>query len=109
MIKALEDCGITIPNHLRHFSSEGNDELERMIRDELDKRESSLKESRYSDFDDDRSEFANPGSALRRSTKRNPRIHPCPTCKQPNKLTPADVSRGYQCDDCADRDEGLSW
>jgi hypothetical protein len=67
-------------------------------------------ESRYSDdFDDDRSEFANPGSALRRATKNNPRIHPCPTCKQPNKLTPADVRRGYQCDDCADRDEGLGW
>jgi hypothetical protein len=31
---------------------------------------------------------------------------PCPTCKQPNRLTPADKARGYQCDQCADRDEG---
>lgn len=45
-------------------------------------------------------------SALRASSRRNPRNLPCPTCKQPNKLTPADVRRGYQCDDCADRDEG---
>lgn len=52
--------------------------------------------------------FADPGgrSALRAATPNNPRIHPCPTCGQPNRLTPLDVARGYQCDDCADRDEG---
>lgn len=51
--------------------------------------------------------FADPGgkSALRRATKGNPRIYSCPTCKQPNKLTMADVRRGYQCNDCADADE----
>lgn len=26
--------------------------------------------------------------------------------QQPNKLTPLDVAKGYQCDSCADRDEG---
>ncbi len=31
---------------------------------------------------------------------------PCPTCKEPNRLTPADVRRGYQCDRCADLAEG---
>lgn len=48
--------------------------------------------------------FANPGgnSALRASSRRNPRNRPCPTCNTPNRLTPADVSRGYQCDSCAD-------
>ena len=53
--------------------------------------------------------FADPGgrSALRRSSSRNPRNLPCPTCEQPNRLTLADVRRGYQCDTCADRDEGL--
>jgi len=58
--------------------------------------------------DDDRSEFQDPGgrSALRASSKRNPRNLPCPTCRQPNRLTPADVARHYQCDACADRDEG---
>lgn len=52
--------------------------------------------------------FADPGgrSALRAASKRNPRNLPCPTCKEPNKLTPADKARGYQCDSCADRDEG---
>lgn len=55
-------------------------------------------------FEDDRSEFADPGgrSALR-AGKRN---KPCPTCKKPNKLTAKDVQLSYQCDQCADRDEG---
>jgi hypothetical protein len=54
------------------------------------------------------SRFAQPGanSALRKSGRFNPRNLPCPTCKTPNKLTPADVSRGYQCNDCANREEG---
>ncbi len=62
--------------------------------------------SRYDD--DDRSEFQFPGgnSALRKATKSNPRNRPCPTCKEPNKLTAKDVSLHYQCDSCADRDEG---
>lgn len=50
--------------------------------------------------------FARPGSALRAATRNNPRCHPCPTCKQEDKLTAADVRRGYQCDDCADALEG---
>jgi len=52
--------------------------------------------------------FANPGgnSALRAATKKNPRNLPCGTCKRPNMLTPADKRKGYQCDGCADRDEG---
>ena len=31
---------------------------------------------------------------------------PCPTCKQPHKLTAFEKSKGYQCDACADRAEG---
>lgn len=62
------------------------------------------------DYEYDRDEecdFADPGgtSALRRATKSNPRNLPCPTCGQPNRLTPADKARGYQCDACADRAE----
>lgn len=57
------------------------------------------------DFDllPNRIEFADPGgnSALRAATPSNPRIHPCPTCHWPNRLTAADVARGYQCDSCA--------
>ena len=56
--------------------------------------------------------FADPGgnSALRAETPDNPRIHPCPTCGAPNRLTPIDVARGYQCDRCADRAErGLDY
>ncbi len=53
--------------------------------------------------------FADPGgrSALRRATRSNPRIYPCPNCHQPNRLTRIDVQRHYQCDECADRAEGL--
>lgn len=52
-------------------------------------------------------DFQDPGgnSALRRATENNPRNLPCPTCKEPNRLTPADVTLRYQCDFCADRDE----
>lgn len=67
--------------------------------------------SRYHDFDDDgedRREFADPGgrSALRAATRGNPRCLPCPTCKQPNRLTPKDQAQGYQCNRCADLEEG---
>lgn len=52
--------------------------------------------------------FADPGgrSALRAAGRRNPRNLPCPTCREPDKLTPADARAGYQCDGCADRAEG---
>lgn len=64
---------------------------------------------RYTDEDDgDRSDFAEPGgtSALRRATRSNPRNLPCPSCGEPNRLTPTDKAHGYQCDSCANRDEG---
>jgi hypothetical protein len=53
--------------------------------------------------------FANEGSALRASSRHNPRNLPCPTCGTENVLTPADRQRGYQCDACADRAEGLGF
>lgn len=48
--------------------------------------------------------FRDPGgrSALRAGIRR----HPCPTCHTPNALTDADVKLGYQCDRCADAEEG---
>jgi len=61
----------------------------------------------YEDDDESRSMFANPGSALRASSRSNPRNLPCPTCGQPNRLTPKDKRLGYQCDTCADREEGV--
>lgn len=61
--------------------------------------------------EDDSIDFADPGgrSALRAATRRNPRNLPCPNCKEPNVLTPADRARGYQCNACADRCEGGAW
>lgn len=60
------------------------------------------------DRDDYEDDFAEPGSnsALRAATDDNPRNLPCPTCRWPNRLTPADVQRGYQCNRCADAFEG---
>lgn len=53
-------------------------------------------------------DFADPGgnSALRAESKTNPCNQPCPTCHEENVLTPKDVQLHYQCDRCADRDEG---
>jgi hypothetical protein len=61
----------------------------------------------YEEMTERREMFADPGgsSALRAASKDNPRNLPCPTCGWPNRLTPADVSRGYQCDSCADAQE----
>ena len=55
------------------------------------------------------SEFADPcgRSALRASSRANPRNLSCPNCHARNVLTPADRARGYQCDACADRAEGV--
>lgn len=55
--------------------------------------------------------FADPGgrSALRAATPDNPRDQPCPTCGTPNVLTRIDAARHYQCDRCADRDEGRTF
>ncbi len=52
--------------------------------------------------------FADPGgnSALRAATPSNPRDQPCPSCGAENVLTRIDAQRHYQCDRCADRDEG---
>lgn len=60
----------------------------------------------YDEYSDEYTiDFANKGSALRTETKDNPRNLPCPTCDQPNRLTPIDKRLGYQCDQCADRAE----
>lgn len=58
--------------------------------------------------DDDRDDFAEPGghSALRAEGPDNPRNLPCPTCREPDRLTPKDRALGYQCDTCADSAEG---
>ena len=51
--------------------------------------------------------FAEPGgdSALHPAGRGNPRNLPCPSCRQPNRLTARDQAAGYQCNQCADRDE----
>jgi hypothetical protein len=62
----------------------------------------------YCDEFDERAQFADPGghSALRAASRHNPRNLACPTCGEPDRLTPKDVAQGYQCDRCADLEEG---
>jgi len=63
----------------------------------------------YHDYKDEYNlEFADPGgrSALRASSKSNPRNLPCPECGAEDVLTPADVRAGYCCNTCADSHEG---
>ena len=55
--------------------------------------------------DDGRPVFAFPGSALRAASKNNPRNRRCPSCRKENRLTPADVPAGNQCDECANAPE----
>lgn len=61
----------------------------------------------FRDADDYAIDFADPGgtSALRAAGPDNPRNLPCPTCREPNRLTPADAVLGYQCDNCANAAE----
>lgn len=54
-----------------------------------------------------RENFRNPGG--RSALRAGARIYPCPTCKRPNRLTAADVKKGYQCDSCADAEEGTGF
>lgn len=42
-----------------------------------------------------------------RTMNRGGRRYPCPTCQEPNRLTKAEKDKGYQCQTCADRAEGL--
>jgi len=58
------------------------------------------------DWDDD-DDFADPGGNS--SLRAGDRVYPCPTCGKENSLTAGDVRRGYQCDRCADRDEGRGY
>lgn len=51
--------------------------------------------------------FRDPGG--RSALRAGRRCFPCPTCKEPNKLTAADVRQHYQCDDCANRAEGYGY
>ena len=63
------------------------------------------KKAQWDEYEDEEgfhdAPFADPGG--RSALRAGKRIFPCPTCKQPNKLTAEDKKRGYQCDDCADR------
>jgi len=41
-----------------------------------------------------------------RTNRRNPQRYECPTCKTPNALSHDQKQKGYQCNRCADSEEG---
>ncbi len=49
-------------------------------------------------------DFTDPGG--RSALRAGKRIYPCPTCGKKNRLTAKDKKLGYQCDECADAQEG---
>lgn len=108
LAEALRARGIEIADDiLTEASEEALDNV-----DEVDDSEDMYDEPDYDDDDPaaplaDGTFFADPGgnSALRAATRGNPRNLPCPSCREPNRLTPADKARGYQCDSCADAAE----
>ncbi len=51
-----------------------------------------------------RRRFRDPGG--RSALHPGPQLHPCPACKESDRLTSRDVAKGYQCDACADAAEG---
>jgi uncharacterized protein (DUF983 family) len=51
--------------------------------------------------------FARPYSES--SLRAGARVFACPTCKVEGRLSQADIDRGYQCDACARRDEGVGY
>jgi predicted RNA-binding Zn-ribbon protein involved in translation (DUF1610 family) len=78
---------------------------------EEDSEESELPDEDMDEEEYRRVRFADPNgdSALWPETENNPRIFPCPTCGEPNVLTQRDVDSHYQCNRCANRDEGKCW
>ena len=55
-----------------------------------------------SDDDCDRVYYAN----IRTTNRRNPARFDCPTCGAKKALSAYQKEHGYQCDGCADREEG---
>lgn len=96
-----------------------DDSVDDDFEDDDDDEDLDFDDDHYDSFDDDRYDsdgddylidgvgFADPGgtSALRAATESNPRNLPCPTCGEPNRLTPIDVARGYCCDSCVSSNE----
>lgn len=114
-LKICEYCSeeFVPDDHTRLFTGKGTEEFcsEECHSEWLD----DMNINNHEDIDDyliDGVGFADPGgeSALRAETPSNPRNLPCPTCGEPNRLTPLDRKAGYHCNSCANRIErGYDW
>ena len=46
---------------------------------------------------------------IARTNRRNPTRYDCPTCGRKGALSAHQHAQGYQCDGCADREEGVGF
>ncbi len=60
----------------------------------------------YPEHPDDARERHEFERGIARNNRRNPQRYECPTCKTPNALSHDQKQKGYQCDRCADSEEG---
>lgn len=112
----LAEAGVAMPESFDDLCHEAVEEARHVDEDLVHRAESRDEDEEVDHYEDpfedpmyagDGTYFADPTgrSALRAEGPGNPRNKPCGNCGAPNRLTPADVRRGYQCDSCADRAE----
>ena len=68
--------------------------------------EPNIYEDNGMEHPDDARERAEFQRGINQYNKRNPQRYPCPTCKTPNALSADQKKRGYQCNACANAEEG---
>jgi hypothetical protein len=61
---------------------------------------------RLENFDPDDHERQQWQRGIDKYNRRNPQRFPCPTCKTPNALSADEKKKGYQCNACANAEEG---
>jgi len=62
-----------------------------------------------SENDDDDYERAQYQNSISKYNKKNSQRFECPTCKSPNALSAHEKRQGYQCNSCADAEEGVGF
>jgi ribosomal protein S27E len=69
--------------------------------------ESTNENSELKENDSDDYEMRKWQSGINKFNKTNTQRYPCPTCKKENALSAWQKKQGYQCDACADSEEGV--
>ena len=86
------------------FARDENDAKLR-IQDWLKSSDTDINKESY-DMDSDDEANRDYHRKINKVLKQDKKRYPCPTCGQKDALDSYQQSKGYQCDDCADRAEG---